>query len=352
MRKRKAALVGGGRIADLHVGGYRDNAWAELHAVCDIRPEVARRRAAEWGCPVFTSSFSEILESDEIDIVEVITPHHLHCEMVVAAAAAGKHVSVQKPMALTLAECDRMIDACRQAGVKLRVFENFVFYPPYVRAKELLAEGAIGEPLTLRLRIGAGAGGWPVPLRTWLWRLREGRCGFGPTLFDDGYHKFSVAWDFFGPVQEVAALIDYSLAFVDAPAAVVWRHAGGCLGSIDATFSPNLTIASKYYSADERVEITGTEGVLYLSTCSAQLLPGEPALTLVRNGQAHSFTDLRSDWQASFVDCTRHFSRAVALDEEPRLTGARGREVVRFAIGAYEAARRGGGPVELEEISS
>ena len=181
------------------------------------------------------------------------------------AARAGKHVSVQKPMALDLAECDAMIAACREAGVALRVYENFVFYPPYVRARRLLEDGAIGEPRAIRMKLGAGRGGWPVPLRAWLWRLHREESGGGPTIFDDGYHKLSIAVDWLGPVRTVRAYVDESLGQLDAPAVVAWTHDGGRTGLMDVSFSPNLSVPSDHYPADERVEVVGTEGWIRVS---------------------------------------------------------------------------------------
>ncbi len=82
-----------------------------------------------------TPIISQVLEDKEVDVVELLTPHHLHCPMTVQAAQAGKHVSVQKPMALSAAEADQMIAAADKAGVTLRVYETFVYYAPAMRAR-------------------------------------------------------------------------------------------------------------------------------------------------------------------------------------------------------------------------
>lgn len=115
-------------------------------------------------------------------MVDLLVPHNLHCEMAVKACLAGKHVSVQKPMAMNLEEADRMIRAAKEAGVKLKIYENFIFYPPYVKAKELIDQGVIGEPITMRYKMNAGKQtlGWKVDMETWKWRMKEDVCGGGP----------------------------------------------------------------------------------------------------------------------------------------------------------------------------
>ena len=338
--KLNVALVGGGRIADLHAPGYLSSPNARLYALCDIGPEVLERRSREWGLSKTYTSYDALLADPNIDMVEILTPHHLHHEMVLKAAAAGKHVSVQKPMAISLRECDEMIAACAKASVRFKVFENFVFYPPYLRAREIVQNGDIGEPLCIRTRLATGYGGWEVPLRSWAWRFDEAQSGGGAFIFDDGYHKFSLAIDFFGPVSSVTGWIDRTLAVVDSPAALAWRHRNGRLGYMDEAMMPNFYVEGRYYAADERVEITGTKGVVHVTTCTGR--PTEtPPLIVEKNGRVEAHTDLRYDWLDSFRDSTQDFIDAIIADRPPHLTGERGRDVTAFALAAMEAARTG-----------
>lgn len=338
-KKLNFAIAGGGRISDLHAPGYLKSDKAKLYAVCDVSKEVCEKRKKEWELEKTYTDFNELLEDKEIDAVEILTPHHLHYPMVIKAAMAGKHISVQKPMALTLKECDEMISVCRKAGVIFKVFENFVFYPPYVRAKEIMEKGDIGEPLCIRTRIGSGYGGWEVPLRAWAWRLNEAESGGGPTVFDDGYHKLSIAVDFFGPVESVTGWIETSLGMIDSPVALSWKHKSGKLGYMDAAMTPNLYVESKYYSADERVEITGSKGTIIIPHCTGQLFEAPP-LTVVKENRVESHTDLRYDWIESFIDSVQDFIDAVLAGREPKLTGERGRDVTAFALGAIEASKK------------
>ena len=342
-------IIGCGRITDLHAPGYARSGRAGIFAVCDVRPEVAERRKIEWGAQKAYSDYRDLLADPDVHLVEIIVPHHLHKQVCIHACEAGKHVSVQKPMALTVSECDSMIQAARENNVKLKVFENFVFYPPYVKARELIADGAIGEPLSIRIHLGGGGkGGWKVPLSSWLWRLNADTCGGGPNIFDDGYHKFSLAIDFFGDIEVVNGWVDRSFGVVDSPAMISWKYKNGMVGYLDSTFSPHMTVKSKYYTADERVEITGSEGVIQIQRCTARLLD-EPVLTLYRNGATQAFEDLRDDWLDAFIDSTLHFVDVVLEGGEPHLTGERGRQVLQFSHAAIKSSNTGV-PVRPDEI--
>ncbi len=227
MKPIRVGIVGCGRISDLHQLGYRGRDDAVIVAVCDTNAAHAKKKAKAWGVQKVYTDYMRLLEDKEIDVVELLTPHHLHCPMTVQAAEAGKHISVQKPMALSAAEADQMIAAADKAGVILRVYETFVFYAPAMKAKAMIDAGEIGEVRAVRMHISTGTGdsAWEVPLSSWLWRINEKQCGGGPLVFDHGYHLFSLGYYLGGPVEKVYAWIDQTSADgtagmvkVDAPA--------------------------------------------------------------------------------------------------------------------------------------
>ena len=126
-RKLRVGFVGLGRVFDLNVRGYLDHPEAEVAALCDADPAILARRAGEHPGARATHDFQDFLGFD-LDLIEILTPHPLHEAMTVAALARGSHVSVQKRMAMTLPECDRMIQAAAVNIRRLKVFENFLFY--------------------------------------------------------------------------------------------------------------------------------------------------------------------------------------------------------------------------------
>ena len=127
---------------------------------------------------------------------------------------------------------------------------------------------------------------------------------------------------------------------IDSPAALGWKHTSGVLGYMDAAMTPGLFVEGKYYPADERVEITGTKGVIHITTCTGRPLEAPP-LIVIKDGRAEAHTDLRYDWLDSFSDSAQDFVDSILAGREPHLTGERGRDVTAFALGAIEAARLG-----------
>ena len=204
MGKLRVGFIGVGDITDLHYPGYKDNPKAELYAICDVDEERLQKRASEWKVEKTYTDYRELLTDPNIEAVEVITPHHLHAEMGIAALKAGKHVSMQKPMAVNIGECHELIKTAERSQKLFRVFENFRFYPPMVKAKELLDSGAIGEPLSIRIKCvqGTGGDGWEIPYRRWAWRFDPDQGGGGRVILDYGYHLFSIAMWYLGTVEK------------------------------------------------------------------------------------------------------------------------------------------------------
>ncbi len=344
----RVGFIGTGRISDLHALGYLGDERARIVAVCDIDPDLAHRRGAAWGVPndhIF-SDYRELLRSREVDLVEVLVPHHLHYRVVLDAVAAGKHVSLQKPMAITLAEADEMIGAAKKAGVTFRVFENFLFYPPVQRAKALIDAGEIGDPLTIRIKTNEGTSPneWAVPASALAWRLDPSQCGGGPLVFDDGHHKFALAWLFMGLAEEVHAWIGASEVspgtYVDSPAIISWKFPGNRYGSFEAVRSPQLTVDTAYYAQDDRVEITGTKGVIWVTRGHGKMLD-IPPVVLYRDQQTHMFSDVPVGWEQSFINSTKHLIGAYLSGEPVSLTANQGRDILRFSLAAQESARSG-----------
>ena len=342
----RVGIIGTGRISDLHAIEYLQSERARIVAVCDIDNESAQRRAAEWSVSparVF-SNHHDLLALPDLDLVEILLPHHLHHPVTLDALAAGKHVSVQKPMALSLAQADEMIAAATAAEKTLRVYENFIFYPPIVRAKELIDAGEIGDPLTFRIKSNAGFSptAWHVPLASWAWRFNPEFCGGGPLLFDDGHHKFALAWHFMGLAEEVHAWIGEMELMpgrvLDTPAIVSWKFPANRFGSLEVVYSPQLQIDTRYYAQDDRVEITGTEGVLFINGGHGRLTAAPP-VTLSRDGQTRTFDDIPAGWEQSFIHATRHLIDALYDGGPPSLTGAEGRTILRSLLAAQHSAR-------------
>src|ERR1700730_14450025 len=173
----KFGLLGCGRIAkrhsDLLGGGHIPG--AELVAVCDEVRERADAIAAKFGVPAFYD-IDDFLGRKDIQAVSVLTPSGMHPAHAIAAARAGKHVLVEKPMALRLEDADTMIRACDAAGVKLFVVKQNRFNVPVIKAREALDSGRFGR-LVLGMVRCAGAtirinGAEPRPITAAFWRTR------------------------------------------------------------------------------------------------------------------------------------------------------------------------------------
>ena len=358
----RVGFIGLGRIADMHYEGYRNNPRASLDAVCDVDPALTQRRAAEWGAGKTYDDYRRLLDDPDIDAVEIITPHHLHAEMSIAALEAGKHVSVQKPIALNVTEADAMLAAADRSNRLFRVIENYRFSPLFARAREMLHAGEIGEPLTLRIKSLTGnmRHGWDVPSNAQDWRSDSARSGQGSTVFDHGQHIWSIARYLMGDVERAFAFIGREQAqahhelqpgaFLDNPTMATWKYRGADrYGSWESVYAEDMVIRSRYYPIYVSMELTGTRGVLWVNNFIGQRLDRTP-LEMYRDGKITRFEDVDPEYATSFSLAVRDFIDAALEGRETEMTGPEAREVLRFSLAVLRSGKEGR-EVRIDEIT-
>lgn len=145
----KAGIVGCGHISLKHLAALRRLRGVEVAGVCDSNPALAHQAAFKAGGSQSYSDFTRMLAETRPDTVHILTPPQSHCELAIAAMQAGCHVLVEKPMALTVADAERMSEVAHREGVSLSVCHNFLFEPAVLRARELVASGAVGEVVSV-----------------------------------------------------------------------------------------------------------------------------------------------------------------------------------------------------------
>lgn len=333
MSKINVGFIGLGRISDLHAIGYRDNAEARIYGVCTRREEMGRRKMVEWGAVKYYQDYRDMLADPDIHAVEIMTPQKLHEPMVVDAAAAGKHIMVQKPMTIDLPSADRMLAAVDGADIVYKVIENYIFYPPLQRAKAMIDNGTIGDPINVRIKfISGSSGGWEIDPRTWEWRLQENVEGRGMQTFDHGHHMWCVAWYLLGDIDRVSAWIDSADGIVDCPANIIWKYKDGTrYGSCDYSHCWDMHMPSDYYANDEWFEITGSKGIILVNRATGKLRTG-PVLSHFDGTRWNHYDEIESDWSSGFRNATLNFIAALRGREEPLLTGMQAREILKIAL--------------------
>lgn len=338
MRSVGVGLVGSGFVSRLHAAALKTVPGAELVAAASPVEEHVRRFAAEFAIGRWFTDYRRLLELAEVDLVVIGAPNDLHCRIAVDAAAAGKHVVCEKPLAMNLEEADRMIAACRKAGVKLMYAEELCFAPKYVRLKELVGEGAVGT-----LHLVKQSEKHDGPHSPWFWDVK--RSGGGVAM-DMGCHALEFFRWMTGKrrAEWVWAHLWTSVhgdkTQGDDNAVLVVRFEGGATGLAEESWT-------KKGGMDDRAEVYGSAGVAY-----ADLLRGSSILTYSETGYGYavekasttrgwSFTMYEEAWNYGFPQEFAHFVECVRDDKTPLETGEDGRAVLELIFAAYESARTG-----------
>lgn len=234
------ALVGCGRIAKRHseLLGHGQITGARLIAVCDIVESKARAIGDRFNVPTYTD-MHEMMDRESVDVVVVLTESGLHARHVVELATHGKHVVVEKPMALTLDDADAMIQACDKANVRLFVVKQNRFNVPVVKAREALEAGRLGKLImgTVRVR-------WCRPQSYYDQDSWRGTWALdGGVLTNQASHHVDLLEWMMGDVESVYAKSTTALAKIEAEdtAVVILKFVNGALGVIEATTAARPT---------------------------------------------------------------------------------------------------------------
>jgi predicted dehydrogenase len=315
-------LIGAGDIARKRVAAALVNSTGcELAAVARARAGLMDEFARAFRVPRSYAQWQDLVRDRDLDAVYIATPVHLHAEQTIAAAASGKHVLCEKPMAMNAAECDLMIDACRANQVSLGVAYYRHFYPVVGRVKQLIQSREIGEPVIVQISAFEAFNPGPEHPRHWL--MRKAESGGGP-MFDFGCHRIEVLLNIFGPMRRAAGMaanVRFEREVEDTAVALLQLANGAC-----------ATIAVTHAAAAPRdsFDIYGTGGSLHI----ANLNQGD--LTLVANGEERRETHPpAANLHAPLID---DFVRAVRSGREPAVTGEVGRTVARLEEEIYSNA--------------
>jgi predicted dehydrogenase len=339
----RVGLIGSGFVSEIHHEALRRVPGAEVIAVTSPTPGHAERFAAERGIPHHFTDARALLDLKQVDLVLLGHPNDLHCETAVRAAQAGKHVVVEKPMALNLDECDRMIAACDRAGVILGYAEELCFAPKYIRLKQLVDEGALG-----RVHLVKQSEKHDGPHSDWFYDTN--RSGGGVT-FDMGCHAVEFCRWLLGGTDGGKAAVSSVFAQMgtyvhadrgdgDDEAILILNFATGAIGLAEESWN-------KPGGMDDRAEVFGSDGQAY-----ADLLYGNSLRTYSRAGYGYavekagvtrgwSFPVFEEIWNYGFPQEMEHFVRCVRDGQTPSENGHDGRAVVEIIDALYASAGAG-----------
>src|SRR4051812_10794197 len=356
MERVRLGVLGTGNIAPLNVAGYLEHPQCDVLAVCDTRAEKANAAAESWGAPKVYTDIDKFLADDDIDAVEVLTPTMLHKEHVLAALQAGKHVSCQKPIANTVSDGRAMAAAAEAAGRTLRIAECNFGYPPLVKAKELIRGGAIGHPTMCRIKtvVADASTDFQNGLDPSGYAWRFNAQSPGGHLFDDMVHKYGTGIWLFDEVDitSVQAIVRQGPLFFEAPMAAIWEYERtSLLGMMEVTYAPRMHIRSSFYGADEFFEIQGTDGFIWVTRCTGEMLDLAPLIVYHPDGTQTAYSNLESNWLEGFKQSSKAFVDALLEGRaDPEMTPEMAIKTLQFCFAVYQASIERG-PVDPRTIS-
>ncbi len=337
----RVCLIGAGRVANVHANSLVNHVPSgSLVAVVDPDQEALHSLSQRYEINNRYQSLDIALEETEFDAVIITTPTFTHTDLAVSAASAGKHILLEKPMALKLEECDSIIDAARTGNVILQLAFMRRFDPEFISAAERIAAGEIGQPMMIKsLTHGPGLPPpWARDLTTSNGNLAEVNSHDWDCvrwLMDSDYLRVYVeVANFKGQARGVDTENFYDNSLVNI------KFVNGGLGSISA-------VCPCDYGYDARVEIVGEKGIMQIGELKGQ------ALTVGINRDQGLITPIFRTWPKRFewgyIREMQHFIQCIQTDSQPIVGGEDGRWAVAGVLAGTKSFLEER-PVYLEEV--
>jgi predicted dehydrogenase len=322
VKRLRWGLIGCGDISSKRVApALRDLPNCEFVAVSRSNFDLAESFAKQFGARRWIQDWRELVADPEIDAVYVATPVHLHAEQAIAAGLAGKHVLCEKPMAMTVKECDAMIAACLDGGVKLGIAYYRHFYPAIEFIKSIIAKGEIGIPVLTQINVFEKFDPGPSNPRRWL--VDAELSGGGPML-DFGCHRVEVLLDLFGDATRInglAANIVFDRKVEDTASALL-QFAGGTCAVLCVTHGAS--------EPQDTLHIFGSLGSIHVENLNQGNI-------VVRTAKGDR-VEARPPHPNFHLPLINDFTAAVLEDREPIVDGAIGRRVSVILEQIYDSA--------------
>jgi predicted dehydrogenase len=335
-------IVGCGMISSFHARAIADVRGAKLEACFDTRAESAEKFASANGCRAY-SNLGKMLADPKVSIVTIATPSGAHMEPAVAAARAGKHVIVEKPLEITLKRCDRIIEACEKAGVQCSAIFPSRFHDSSVKLKKAIEGKRFG-----RLTLGDAYVKWfrtQAYYDSGAWRGTWALDG-GGALMNQAIHSVDILTWLMGPVAEIqanAATLAHERIEVEDVIVATLRFENGALGILEAT-------TAAYPGYLKRIEIHGSEGSALLEEEDLKAWdfskPRKEDKAILEQMKLHKSTgggaaDPAAIGHHGHAIQFRDFVDAVKKNRPPAVDGHEGRRSVEIILGVYKAAETG-----------
>jgi predicted dehydrogenase len=334
--KLGVAIHGAGWVAGAHAASWKKNSKAEIVSVSDVDKDRARRLADEHGLDcTLRESYDEVLADDRVDVVDVTSPSHVHAEQGIVAAQAGKHVLVEKPIALSMEDNRRLRDAVLEAGVKSLASFCLRWNPATVTIKSLVEAGAIGDLFCLEMDYWHGLG----PSHH-AWDLHSKKATAGSTMLLGGCHAVdALRWLAGDEVDEVSAFSNNrkGLFEYDANVVAVMRFRSGILGKTSALFDAEMPYQFN-------LDLAGTEGTIRDNRVwSTRLFPGQTSWTTIPTILPDSADVYHHPFDAE-ID---HFVECILGDRESHCNIADAFRSHELCLAIDRSIEQGGRPVKL-----